>query len=141
MNTPALSFQDARRALDAALAHAEQLNVAVAVAVVDNGGNTVALARQDGATFLSGRLAVSKAVTSAGLGFETEGLSQFLSGNPALLAGLSTQPDVAVVPGGVPIVVGGTIVGAIGVAGGQAGEDGPVAKAGLAALTPEVVGA
>ncbi|MFD1151473.1 GlcG/HbpS family heme-binding protein [Saccharothrix hoggarensis] len=138
MSNAALSLRDARRLLDAALEHAEQLNVAVAVSVVDAGGNTKASARMDGASFLAGSIATSKAVTSAGLGFDTAGLGQFLSGNPTLLAGLSSQPGVAVIPGGVPIVVDGVLVGAIGVSGGQAGEDEPIAKAALEALTAEV---
>lgn len=137
---PTISIRNARRLVDAALEHAETLGVEVGVAVVDQGGNVKALARMDGASFLQTTLATSKAVTAAGLGLPTDGLGQFLSGNPVLLAGLSTQPGIAVVPGGVPIVVDGVVVGAVGVAGGQGGEDGPIANAGLAAVVGEAVG-
>ncbi|MFI9814572.1 GlcG/HbpS family heme-binding protein [Saccharothrix variisporea] len=133
----ALSLQDARRLLDAALEHAEQLGVQAAIAVVDEGGHTKASARTDGATFLTLSLATGKAVTAAGLGFDTSGLGEFLAGAPVLLAGLSTQPGVTVVPGGVPIVRDGAVIGAIGVSGGQGGEDEPIAKAALSALVAE----
>ncbi|WP_433273437.1 heme-binding protein [Actinosynnema sp. CS-041913] len=137
---PTISTRDARRLVDAALARAEQLGVQVGVVVVDQGGNVKALARMDGASFLQTPLATGKAVTAAGFGLPTDALGQFLSGNPVLLAGLSTQPGVAVIPGGVPIVVDGVVVGGVGVAGGQGGEDGPIADAGLAALAGETVG-
>ncbi|WP_309110624.1 heme-binding protein [Saccharothrix sp.] len=134
-----LSLRDARRLLDAAVEHAEQLGVQAAIAVVDEGGHTKASARADGATFLTLSLATGKAVTAAGLGFDTGGLGEFLAGNPALLAGLSTQSGVTVVPGGVPIVRDGAVIGAIGVSGGTGGEDEPIAKAALASLVTEAV--
>lgn len=132
-----LSLQDAKRLLDAALEHAEHLGVQAAVAVVDEGGHTKASARADGATFLTLSLATGKAVTAAGLGFDTSGLGEYLAGDPALLAGLSTQSGVTVVPGGVPIVRDGVVVGAIGVSGGPAGEDEPIAKAAVSALVAQ----
>ncbi|MEU7528290.1 heme-binding protein [Saccharothrix sp. NPDC042600] len=132
-----LSLRDARRLLDAAVQHAEQLGVQAAIAVVDEGGHTKASARADGATFLTLSLATGKAVTAAGLGFDTSGLGEFLAGDPALLAGLSTQAGVTVVPGGVPIVRDGAVIGAIGVSGGTGGEDEPIARAALSALVTE----
>lgn len=136
-----ISIHDARRVLDAALARAAELNVKVSVVVVDDGGNMKAAARMDGALYLTTPFATTKAMTAAGLGLATGDLSAFLASNPALLAGLASQPDIAVIPGGVPITVDGAIVGAVGVAGGQGGEDEPIAKAGLEALTGQRVGA
>lgn len=134
-----LSTQDARRVLDAALAHASELGAAVAVAVVDAGGHPLALVRMDGATFLSGSLAVNKAASSAGLGMATQDLMEFAGGTPPLLAGLTTQ-SVAVLPGGAPIFVDGAIAGAVGVAGGTRGEDHPIATAGIAAIAATPAG-
>jgi glc operon protein GlcG len=125
--------------LDAALAHAEELDVRVSIVIVDNGGNLKALVRMDGASFLATTVATNKAITSAGLGMATQDFAQFAAGNPVLLTGLSSQPNVAILPGGVPIYIDGAVAGAIGVSGGQAGEDQPIAQAGLAALAPATV--
>lgn len=140
MSTPTISAQNALRVVEAALAHADELNVNVSVAVVDAGGNLKALARADNATFLTSTLATNKAITAAGLGAPTQVLAEFVGGNPALLAGLSSQPNVALIPGGVPITDNGVLVGAIGVAGGTQGEDHPVAEAGLKVLASDQAG-
>ena len=58
---------------------------------------------------------------------------------PVLLTGLSSQPEVNLLPGGVPVMVDGQLVGAIGVAGGNNGEDHPIAEAGLAGLTAATI--
>jgi glc operon protein GlcG len=131
-----ISIQDARRVVDSALAQAEELNVKVSVVVVDEGGNLKAAARMDGALYLTTAFALNKAMTAAGLGLPTADLSTFLSGNPALLTGLASQPNIAVIPGGAPITAaGGVVAGAVGVAGGQGGEDEVIATGALAALT------
>jgi glc operon protein GlcG len=135
MNTTStLSVRDARRMVDAALAHAERLDVQVTVAVVDGGGRLRAMARTDGASFLTITLATDKAVTAAGLGVATADFGEFAAGMPVLLTGLSGQSEVNLLPGGIPVIVDGAPVGAIGVAGGSNGEDHPVAQAGLAAV-------
>nr|WP_240150838.1 heme-binding protein [Streptomyces sp. SID7805] len=130
---PILSADAARRVLDAALAKAAQLNVAVAVAVVDSGGNLQTLARMDTATFWSTTIATHKAVTAAGLGVPTVAFGKFAAQDPILLATMATQPGSALLPGGIPIVVDGAIAGAIGVAGGTKGEDEPIAETGVTA--------
>lgn len=130
----------ARRVADAALASADQFGVDVAVAVVDSGGNPVAVLRADGASFMATAIALNKARTAAGLGVPTREFGQFLAGEPVLLAGLAGQPDVAIVPGGLPLAVDGELVGGIGVSGSRAGEDVPVAEAGAAALAAAAVG-
>ncbi|MGC0417967.1 GlcG/HbpS family heme-binding protein [Embleya sp. AB8] len=131
--TPILPAATARRVLDAALAKAAELGVAVAVAVVDAGGNLQTAARMDGATFWSTTVATHKAVTAAGLGVPTAVFGQFAAQDPILLATMAAQPGFALLPGGIPIVIDGTIAAAIGVAGGTKGEDQPIAEAGVAA--------
>ncbi|WP_405913705.1 heme-binding protein [Streptomyces sp. NBC_00963] len=116
-----------------ALAQAAHLNVAVTVAVVDSGGNLQTLARMDGATFRATNVATHKAVTAAGLGVPTVAFGKFAAQDPVLLATMATQPGSALLPGGIPITVGGAIAGAIGVAAGTKGEDQPIAEAGAAA--------
>jgi glc operon protein GlcG len=130
-----VSAAEARRIIDAALAHAEELGARVCVAVVDNGGNLTALSRMDGATFATTELAVDKAATAAGYGMSTQALAEFASANPAILAGLSNRPGFSLLPGALPLERDGAVVGAVGVSGSSRGEDEPIAAAGLAALT------
>ncbi|GAA1932628.1 GlcG/HbpS family heme-binding protein [Kitasatospora viridis] len=130
---PVINAALARRILDAALAQAAQLNVAVAVSVVDAGGNLLTTARADGATFWATTVATHKAVTAAGLGVPTNDFGKVAAGDPVLLATMAAQPGFALLPGGIPIFANGAIAGAIGVAGGTRGEDQPVAEAGVEA--------
>lgn len=135
MKTSTISLPDALRAVDAAVAHAEGAGAAVCVTVVDDGGNVVALARMDGASFLTATLAENKARTAAGLGMATADLAEFVGSNPLMLAAMTTQP-VTVLPGGLPVPGG-----AVGVAGSSTGEDHPIAEAAAAALAAAPVGA
>jgi len=127
--TNTISVQDARQAIDAALAHAAGLGAAVSVVVVDSGGSPVALARMDEASFLTATLATNKATTSAGLGMATQDIAGFAATDPVVLAGMTTQSPITVLPGGLPVPGG-----AIGVAGGTNGEDHPIAEAAAAAM-------
>jgi glc operon protein GlcG len=133
-----VSLADARRVIDAALAEAEQLRAEVTVAVVDNGGHALSLARMDGSAFHAIRPALAKAATSAATGSSTEELGQFLSGDPVALAGFTGQPGLSVLPGGLPILdSSGTVAGGIGVAGAPATVERQIGMAGLAALTAQ----
>jgi glc operon protein GlcG len=134
MSGTEITARDARRVVDAALAKAESLGVAVSIAVVDNGGNLKEVSRMDGATFMTPTVAANKAMTAAGLGLSTKDFAEFAGTNPVLLTGMATQPDTAVFPGGVPITVDGQLAGAVGVAGGPAGEDHPIAETGAGAM-------
>lgn len=133
-SAPCMSLRDARRVLDIAVERAEALGARISVVVVDAGGRTLAMARMDGASYLTTALATSKATTSAGLGMGTQDFGEFAASMPLLLAAMSGQPDVNLLGGGVPVTSGGTVVGAVGVAGGTNGEDHPIAEAGVAAL-------
>lgn len=133
MTTAHLSQAQAHHVASAALSHAAQLGLDVAVAV-DAGGHPVVTLRGDETTFLNARLALAKAVTAAGMGLATADLvEQLAAASSPVVAGLSTQPEVRLLPGAVPLRVGGSLVGAIGVSG-PAGEDVPVAVAGADAL-------
>ena len=132
--TQALTAAAAHRAVGAAVARAEELGVAVNACVVDAGGNRIAFLRGDGAFLPSGRIARDKAYTAAGFGVPTGALYQGLSAEPAVLAGISAQPGVALFPGGLPIRADGQIVGGIGVSGASAEQDEICARAGLAAI-------
>lgn len=124
--------------LAAARAAAERLGVQVAVAIVDAGGNLSAFLRVGRAFLASSDLAVDKAWTSASFGMSTRAFSELLDTTPPNVRdGLIRRPRVTVVPGGIPIMHGGVLAGAIGVSGGSDVEDEMIAESGLAALRRE----
>lgn len=130
-NLPTVSSEDARRVIDAALAKARELGAEVCVAVVDRGGNLQELKRTTRASFLTVRTATNKAVSAAGFGMPTGEFGKRAGNDPVLLSGISAQPDVALLPGGVPLVLDGSVAGGVGVSGGAGWtEDQPIAEAG-----------
>lgn len=132
----ALTLAGARAALDAALAHAEAMGARMNVAVADAGGTIVAFARMDGAFNLSGGIARDKARTVVGFGGAPSGaLYEAIAGEPAVRDGIANRDGVAAFGGGVPIVVDGELVGAVGASGGSAEEDTQVAQAGADAIS------
>ena len=131
----ALTLAGARAALDAALARAEEMGARMNVAVADAGGTIVAFARMDGAFNLSGGIARDKARTVVGFGgVPSAGLYEAIEGEPAVRDGIANRDGVAAFGGGVPILVDGELVGAVGASGGSAEEDTQVAQAGADAL-------
>lgn len=135
----ALTLQAARKAVDAALAKAQEIGSPSSVAVVDGGRELLAFARMDGALLASPEIARGKAHTARSLDMATKDVAPLTQpGGP--LYGLETAHLAANRPliafaGGVPITVDGDIVGAIGVAGGTPDDDHTVASAGATILT------
>ena len=126
-----LTLEKARLMGRAALAKAEEMEIAIAVCVVDKGGNVVLKARMDDAGYLPGQFAEDKAWTAAGIGFATGDLAPLVQ--PGAMAYGITNPRVVVFGGGIPIREADEVVGGIGVSGGSVDEDIAVAEAGLAA--------
>ena len=127
-----LTLEAARVALAAAEAEAVRNQWRVVIAVVDDGGHTVLLARLDGAQWSSVRTAVEKARAAVGWKRPTRLLEE--SVNAGRTAFLSITQGMAALQGGVPIDIDGTIVGAVGVSGVKAPDDEVVALAGVNAL-------
>jgi glc operon protein GlcG len=109
---------------------AAALDVPQCIAVVDDAGRLLAFVRMDGAKFLSIRTAQRKALTAADRRSATGGLE---AGHDLKL-GLVTEGRLTNLKGGLPIVVGGQVLGAVGVSSGSGEEDLEVAKAGVAAI-------
>lgn len=131
MNTrPCLELDDVKRILAAAEAEAVRNRWVVAIAVLDDGGHLLGFARMDGATPANAEIAVEKARTAA--------VSRRSSGawEERVKAGRIAMLKMPVLPvqGGVPIVVDGVCVGAVGVSGVQSHEDEQIAQAGIDAL-------
>ena len=130
-----ITYDGARVAVEAALVRAEQLGVAVNIAVTDPSGALLAFARMDGAALLSSGIAQDKAWTvSAFNGIATHAFFGLIEHEPALREGIVHRDRLVVFAGGVPIRVDGAFVGAVGVSGGTAEQDRDIAEAGAAAL-------
>jgi glc operon protein GlcG len=129
---PTLSLEAARVALAAAEAEALRNGWRVVIAVVDEGGHTVVLARLDGAQWSSIDTCVAKARAAVAWKRPTRMLEE--SVNQGRTAFLSITQGMAALQGGVPIEIDGTIVGAVGVSGVKASDDEVVALAGANAL-------
>jgi glc operon protein GlcG len=131
-----LSLEDAQRILAASLAEAEQLGVAVSVAVVDARGDLVALARMEGAGHAAADIARGKAQAAAMFGVSS-GTYQAMAGDP-MMQRISALSGGTVVywQGGMPIKREEVVVGGVGASGffSNPESDENTAIAGAAAL-------
>lgn len=130
---PAINLEQAKKALVAAQAEAKKNNWPVAVAIVDTHGFLVAYEMMDNTQTASVQVAIDKAVSSAMYRRATKVFQDAVAGGGAGLRALNLR-GASVVEGGLPIVVDGKIIGAIGVSGVNADQDGMVAKAGVEAM-------
>lgn len=129
---PFLSLDDVKRVAAAAEAEALSQQWKVTIAVVDDGGHLLWLQRLDGAAALSAHIAPGKARTAALARRESKFYEDVINGGRTAFV---TVPAIeAVLEGGVPILVDGHCVGAVGVSGVKSTEDVQIAKAGIAAL-------
>lgn len=133
MNTkPCLSLEDVKQIAAAAEAEALRNAWAVVIAIVDDGGHLLWLQRLDGAAPVSSHIAPAKARTAA-LGRRESRIYEEMI-NKGRVSFLSAPAIEGLLEGGVPIMVGGDCVGAVGVSGVKSTEDAQIAKAGIAAL-------
>jgi glc operon protein GlcG len=134
-----LNLAGAERVLEAAKTKAAALGVKANIAVVDDGGHLLSFARMDGARPASGNTALTKAVTAATFRQETGPAPA--RGEPDVILSLSLSAAATAgggkgtaLKGGVPIVLEGQVVGAVGVGGGSGEQDAEICKAGVQAL-------
>jgi uncharacterized protein GlcG (DUF336 family) len=128
-----ISLQDASQALAAAQAEAARHGWPEAIAVTDPSGELVAFAKMDNTQNASPTIALRKARTAAR--FRRDSRSFYNGFEAGHTYSATLDPDsVAASPGGIPLVIGGKIVGAIGCSGGSGDQDADICKAGVAAL-------
>jgi glc operon protein GlcG len=133
MNTkPCLSLADVKSIAAAAEAEALANQWIVTIAIVDDGGHLLWLQRLDGAAPVSSHIAPAKARTAA-LGRRESRLYEEMI-NQGRMSFLSAPQLEGMLEGGVPVMVNGQCVGAVGVSGVKSNEDAQIAKAGIAAL-------
>ena len=126
----ALTHEGAAKVLGAAVRKAEEIGAPQCIAVTDDGGHLLAFARMDGGKVLSIDSAIAKAKTAASSRAPTGSLPEELERRLAF----ATHGKLTNLKGGLPIVVGDHVVGAVGVGSGTAEQDVEVATAGVTAL-------
>lgn len=130
---PVLTLEGARFALGAAVAEARRLGVGGSYAVVDAGGHLLALERLDGTPAATPDVAAAKARSAALFLKPTSFFEDVINGGRTAMV---TVPDFVPLQGGVPIVVDGAVVGAIGVSGASsAKQDEELAAVGAGAFS------
>ena len=129
---PVLSMDDCKKIAAACEAEAKKNNWPVVISIVDDGGHLMWLQRMDGVAPISSHIAPAKAKTAA-MGRRESKIYEDMINN-GRVSFLSAPLIEGMLEGGVPIVVEGQYVGAVGVSGVKSSEDAQIAKAGIAAL-------
>ena len=128
-----LTAADVKTMMAAAEAEAQANNWAVTIAIVDDGGHLLAMHRMDGCAPISSYLAPAKGNTAAMGRRESRIYEEII--NNGRTSFLSAPHLTGMLEGGVPIVIDGQVIGAVGVSGVKSEQDAQIAKAGIAALT------
>ncbi len=130
---PSITLAQAKQVADAALAPARESGWTMVIAIVDPGGHLVYLEKMDQTQVGSVGIAQQKAYSAAIYKRPTKMFQDRLASGGAGLLVLRLK-DAIPVEGGVPIVVDGKLIGALGVSGGSSAEDEACAEAGASAL-------
>lgn len=137
MDKKALSLEVAKKVAAAAEAEAVKNNWKVIIAIMDDGGHLVYLERLDEAQLGSIDVAIQKAHTAVSFKRPTKALEDaVITGGRTVILSL---PRAMPIEGGLPLIVDDKVIGAIGVSGVTAQQDGQIAKAGVDAL-PKILG-
>ena len=126
---PRHNLEIATKVVNAAMAEAKKNGWNLAVAVTTNGGHLVHFSRMDNTQFGSIKIAQHKARASATFKRPTKAFADAIAANPANVALLSLD-DVIASEGGIPLMLGGKMIGAIGCSGATGAQDGVACTAG-----------
>jgi glc operon protein GlcG len=133
----ALTLEAAKRVIAAAVAEARRNDVGGAIAVVDVGGHVIALERLDGTFAASADISIGKARTAALFRRPTSFFEEAINGGRTAMAALPSLPDFTPLQGGVPIMAGDEVIGAVGISGAaSAKQDEEIATIAAAAVEP-----
>jgi uncharacterized protein GlcG (DUF336 family) len=125
-----LTLEDCRKISGAAEDEAKKNKWNVCIAILDDGGHLLHLARMDGATPANAEIAIEKGRSAALTRRSSKMWEDRIAGGRIVMLKMPVLP----VQGGLPIMVEGTCVGAVGISGVQSHEDEQIAKAGIDAL-------
>jgi glc operon protein GlcG len=126
-----LTLAVAKQVAAAAESEAAKNKFTMVIAIVDDGGNLVCLEKMDDTQIGSIEVAQAKAHSAIAFKRPTKAFQDALAGGNS---GILKLPGAIATEGGIPLVVDGKIVGAIGVSGGTSAQDGTVAQVGVDAL-------
>lgn len=129
-----LTLAQAKQAMAAAEAEALKNNFNVVITIVDSGGHPVLVERLDNTAYGSVEVSREKAQGAIAFRRPTKAFQDLIAQGGVHLRLLNLTGDAGVLEGGVPIVAGGKMVGAIGVSGGSSAQDAQVAQAGADAI-------
>lgn len=129
-----LTQTEVTQILAAARTEAQNNGWAVSIAVTDDGGHLLGFERLDGCAPIGGYIAIEKARTSALGRRESKGYEEMVNGGRTAFV---TAPLLTSLEGGVPVIIDGQTIGAVGVSGVKADQDAQVAKAGVAAVSAQ----
>jgi uncharacterized protein GlcG (DUF336 family) len=101
----------------------------VSIAVVDDAGALVAFQRMTGAPRFSADFAIGKARTAAAFGAETSRLEELYADRPVFAHSFVAQGGYFLGRGGVPVIAAGSVIGAVGVSGGDSHGEEDIARA------------
>jgi uncharacterized protein GlcG (DUF336 family) len=125
-----LGLEEANLVIQAGIARAKAIESPSTICVVDVGGTTIAQARMDGASLSSVELAYNKAYTSVSTRLATGFIATIAQPGGDFYGIANGLGGRAIIfPGGVPIIVDGEVVGAVGASGGNGAQDDDVARA------------
>jgi uncharacterized protein GlcG (DUF336 family) len=126
-----ITLEGAKKMMAAAEAEARQNNWNVAIAVVDAAGNLIMFQKLDDTQPASVAIAIGKAKTAANFKRPTKALEDMIAGGRSVFLAIE---GVTPLQGGLPLVVEGKVIGAVGVSGVMSSQDEQVAKAAIDAL-------
>ena len=131
-----ITLSDARRVIAAAETKAHDIGQPMNIAVVDTGGNLVSHVRMDGAWIGSIDISINKAFTARAFDLATAQLAtNSQPGQQFFGIHASNHGRIMIFAGGVPLRRNGSVIGAIGVSGGDGNQDQTVATAGAAVFS------
>ena len=131
---PAITLDQAKRAMAAAELEAAKNSWQVAITILDSGGNMIMFHRIDNAQLSASTVSEGKARTALEFKRPSKALDDAIAAGGAGMRLLALK-NITPIEGGLPVVVDGKIIGAIGVSGALSSQDAQVAKAGADALT------
>jgi uncharacterized protein GlcG (DUF336 family) len=119
--------------IDAAVTRAQSMSISVSVVVVDESGVLKGMLRMDGAPLVSVQTAINKAYAAAAIGMPPDDFYSAIEADGAAVASFATRPGLALIAGGLPVIVDGQVAGGVGIAGAMTGaEDRAIAEAAVA---------
>lgn len=125
---PPIALDDALTIVQRGRELATRCGLTMALAVVEPSGELVAFVRMEGTPYASSALAQQKARASARFRMSTAQFEERVQGGRAVLM---SSDEVIAIGGGVPIIEGGRVIGALGVSGGSAAQDAAIANLAL----------